>query len=477
MRRLLIFILAGIAFGQAAFAQAPDVSAEARTSVGLAVYNDGYGVVRDDRTANLPLGRNTVRLTDIAPQLQPETFHLTVPAGASLVSLKRTLETLSPGALLNAYVGKEIRWLSTNPATGEKRVESVTLVGINGGTIIERHDRIEINPPGRPAFPEIPAHLSGKQGLDATIATTAAGPARLGLTYITGGLVWSVDYVASLDDKNSMLTLDGFASVTNTSGLDYNAAVISLIAGSVRRVSNTPRVRAMAKSLNATAMMDSEAAGAPVPEVSEVGDYHRYDLPEATDLTDGVTNQMRLFNTATLPVRKVYRLGGYPQFIDRPVQGGKAMINPSVDLVFKNEPDVGLGLPLPAGIVRVYSAPRDSKDATAVFLGENRIGHTPTGEEISLSIGQSFDIVAERVQTDFRRIGNQGEFESAHEITIRNNKTTGVTVEVSEQLYGQWKIVSESQNHVRRDSQTAVWNVSVPASGETVLTYRINVRP
>lgn len=477
MRRFLMPLLAVLAVGPAAYGQVPVVSDEDRTSVGLAIYNDGYGVVHDNRTANLPVGRHVVRLTDIAPQLQPETFHLTTPGGTSLVALQRSLETLSPSALMRAYVGKEIRWLSTNPATGEKRVESVTLVGLNGGTIIERHGRIEFNPPGRPAFPEIPAHLSGEPGLDATIAKSSAGSTGLELTYITGGLVWGVDYVAVLDDRNNSLMLDGFASVTNTSGLDYNAAAISLIAGSVRRVSDAPRVRGMAKSLNSVAMMDTEAAGAAVPAVSSVGDYHRYDLPETANLTDGVANQMRLFNSATLPVRKIYRLGGYPQFIDRPVQGDKVTLNPSVDLVFKNEPDVGLGLPMPAGVVRVYSAPRDTKDATTVFLGENRIGHTPTGEEISLSIGDAFDIVANRLQKDFRRIGNQGEFESAHEITIRNAKSTGVTVEVSEQLYGQWKVTSESQNHVRRDSQTAVWNISVPAGGETVLSYRVNVRP
>lgn len=476
MRRILLSLLAGCALSTAAIAQPPIVSEEARTSVGLAIYNDGFGVVRDRRAARLPQGRSDIRLIDIAPLLQPESFLLSVPDGVSLVALRRSLEILSPAALLNAFLGEKIRWVTTNPATGERRVETVTLVSLNGGTIIERQGRIEFNPPGRPAFPEIPEHLSGEPGLDATISSTRAGNTDLDITYITGGLVWGVDYVATLDDAKNTLRLDGLAGIRNTSGLDFDAATISLIAGTVRRVSAAPRSRGL--KVGATmAMMDSAESSASVPQVSTVGDYHRYDLPEATDLTNGVANQMRLFDTASLPVRKIYRLAGHGQFINRPIPGGKAMINPTVDLMFENDAAAGLGLPLPAGIIRVYSAPRNANDKTAVFLGENGIGHTPVGEEVSLSIGQAFDIVAERVQKNFRRIGSNGEFESSHEITIRNQKAVGVTVEVSEQLYGQWKITEESQNHVRRDSQTAVWNVSVPAGGETVLSFRVNVRP
>jgi len=476
MRRFLLSLLAGCAIGSVAFAETPVVTDEARKTVGLAIYNDGYGVVRDRRETHLPLGRAEIRLADIAPLLQPDTFSLTMSNGSSLVNLRRTLETLTPSALLNANLGKEIRWITTNPATGERRTETVTLVGLNGGTIIERQGRIEYNPPGRPAFPEIPAHLSGKPGLDATIASARAGQAALDLTYITGGLVWGVDYVASLDDESNTLRLDGMAGITNTSGLDYDSAVVSLIAGSVRRVSAAPRARNLTKATSTMAMMDA-AEAAPIPQVSTVGDYHRYDLPEATDLKDGVANQMRLFNTATVPVRKIYRLAGNGQFINRPMPGGKATINPSVDLVFRNDAEAGLGLPLPAGVIRVYSAPRDALDFTAVFLGENGIGHTPAGEEITLPIGQAFDVVAERVQKTFRRIGSKGEFESAHEITIRNRKTVGVTVEVSEQMFGEWKVTEESQNHVRRDYQTAIWNVSVPAGGEAVLSFTVNVRP
>jgi len=476
MRRFLLPFLAGCVISTAAFAAPPVVSEGSRKTVGLAIYNDGYGVVRDRRVTNLPMGRSEIRLIDIAPLLQPDTFSLALPNGSNLITLRRTLETLSPSALMNAYLGKEIRWLTTNPSTGDRRVETVKLISLNGGMIIERQGRIEFDPPGHPAFPAIPEHLSGEAGIDATIASSKAGSAALDITYITGGLVWGVDYVASLDDEKNSLRLDGFAGIQNTSGQDFDLAKISLIAGSVRRVSAPPRSRSLAKFSTTMSMMDS-AEAAPVPQVSTVGDYHRYDLPEATDLANGVANQMRLFNTATVPVRKIYRLTGHGQFINRPAPGEKGMINPSVDLVFKNETKTGLGLPLPAGIVRVYSAPRNAADVTAVFLGENSIGHTPSGEEISLSIGEAFDIVAERVQTDFRRIGTKGEFESSHEITIRNQKTVGVTVEVSEQLFGQWKITQESQNHVRRDSQTSVWNVSVPAGGETVLSFSVNIRP
>lgn len=477
MRRFLICLVAGCALSTGAMAEVPVVSDEARTSIGLAIYNDGYGVVLDRRNTRLTPGRSDIRLTDISPMIQQESFNLALPEGFELVNLRRSLETLSPAALLKYYLGEKIRWITTNPATGDRRVETVTLVSLNGGTIIERQGRIEFNPPGRPGFPDIPAHLSGEPGLDATIATKAAGSAALDLTYITGGLVWGVDYVASLDDRNNRLRLDGYAGIKNTSGQDFDAATVSLIAGSVQRVSAAPKSRNLVRSTGVMAMAMDSAESAPVPEVSAVGDYHRYDLPEATDLKSGIANQMRLFQTASVPVRKVYRLSGRGDFIRQPIRGAKVTINPSVDLVFENNAEAGLGLPLPAGVIRVYSAPRDENDTTAVFLGENRIDHTAANEEISLSIGQAFDIVAERLQTEYRRIGNKGESESAHVIILRNQKEVGVTVEVSERFYGQWKVMEESQNHVRKDFQTAVWNVSVPAGGEAILEFKVNVRP
>jgi hypothetical protein len=134
-------------------------------------------------------------------------------------------------------------------------------------------------------------------------------------------------------------------------------------------------------------------------------------------------------------------------------------------------------MPLPEGIVRIYK--RDAA-GNAQFIGEDRIGHTPKNETMRLRLGKSFDVTAEKKQTDFKKLSGTGpwqyQFESAFEIEIKNAKTEAQTVIVQESIPGDWSMLAESAPHEKAAAHTARWRLEVPAEGKTTLSYRVRVR-
>ena len=136
-----------------------------------------------------------------------------------------------------------------------------------------------------------------------------------------------------------------------------------------------------------------------------------------------------------------------------------------------------LGVPLPKGVVRVYK-----KDAAgnAQFVGEDRIDHTPKNEKVRLKLGEAFDVTADKKQTSFEKIAGTSRynyiFDAAFEMVLKNAKDEAVTIKVVEPIPGDWQMQSESHPHVKEASNTAVWQVSVPANGKTKLTYKVRVR-
>ena len=138
---------------------------------------------------------------------------------------------------------------------------------------------------------------------------------------------------------------------------------------------------------------------------------------------------------------------------------------------FKNDTKAGLGLPMPAGTVRVYQA--DSKGGVQ-FVGEDRIGHTPKDETLKLKIGNAFDVVAERKQIDFQKIATNV-YEVEYQVVVRNHKTTPITVEVNEPIGGTWRIVRSSHEWTKTDAWAAQFNLPVAADGNVTLNYRVRV--
>ncbi|MGH7292908.1 MAG: DUF4139 domain-containing protein, partial [Myxococcota bacterium] len=339
--------------------------------------------------------------------------------------------------------------MRTHPETGVDSIEQAKVLSVANGTVLQVGDRIETNPPGRIVFSEVPPNLRARPTLVLDLDSSSAGEDAVELSYLTGGLAWKADYVAELAPDEKTLDLNGWVTLTNTSGTSYRDAKLQLVAGDVNRV----RDRYFSRE-HATAMVMDAAA--PQQKMSEEAlfEYHLYTLDRATTLAENQTKQVALLSGSKIPVRKKYRLENisnrYNYF---PVE--QERMNPTVKVAFDNKETDRLGVPLPKGIVRVYKA--DSA-GQALFVGEDSIEHTPKNETVELALGRAFDVTARSKQTGFDQI-DKNVIEVAYEVELKNAKKEPVTVVVAEQLPGEWMVLAESVPHTEVNAFLAEWSV------------------
>ena len=210
----------------------------------------------------------------------------------------------------------------------------------------------------------------------------------------------------------------------------------------------------------ALAETDAVAAGVPGFKEQSFFEFHLYTLQRPTTLANNSTKQIELFDQARqIPAKKIMLYNGAPEtyyyptpMVDRNfgVQSNKKV---DVYLEFRNDKQYGLGVPLPAGRIRVSKL--DAADGSLEFIGEDRIDHTPKDEEVRVKLGSAFDVVGERRQTDFSVDSKAQWMEEQIEIKLRNHKEQPVRVIVKE------------------DARTVSFPVDVPKDGETLVRYRV----
>lgn len=435
--------------------------AQDRQSVDLTVYNQDLALVREVRQVSLPKGEFLFEFRDVPSRINPVTLLIGSGGRAGLEIFEQNYEfdLLSPDRILSKYVGREIAWIQEDGS----RI-SGTLLGMNSGPVYEVDGEILFKVPGRLALPELPANLRARPTLVWAAATARSGPAAVETSYLTQGISWHADYVLQLDEEGTKGGLQAWVSVDNRCGATFADAKLLLVAGDINQARPDRGV-----------MMDFAAApraekGRPFQEEA-LYDYHLYTLQRPTTVKDNQIKQISLFEVEGISVQKQYRLSGQPRFF-RSVGNLKDKSKIDVSYRFDNTEANELGLPLPAGVFRVYGR---SAAGSRQLLGEDRIDHTPRDEEIELKVGQAFDIVAERVRSDSRRLADNL-YRHTFRITLRNHKDENVVVEVVEAVGGYWEIVTESHDHRKLDASTLAFDVPVESDGETVLTYTVEVK-
>lgn len=475
IRPVALLLAAGALFLAAPPASSAEIvsTLEDQSTVAVTIYNDDLALVRDCRTVTLPAGETALALREVSAQMRPETALLRSLEGANGIAVREQnfdFDLLTPGKLLEKYVGRTVQVVRTHPQSGADQAEEATVLGVADGVVLKIGERIETGLPGRLVFPAVPATLRDRPTLVVELASAAAGRQRLELSYLTGGLSWQADYVAALRADEKQLDLSGWVTLTNRSGTAYRNALLQLVAGDVHRVRED--------LLAPRAMLLEGGMAKAVPAMSEerLFDYHLYTLQRPTTLKENQTKQVALLEAAGVPVRKEYRLDGAPHYYQGRAGDLGEKLKVGVFLEFANRKAARLGLPLPRGVVRVY---RQDRAGRPQFIGEDRIDHTAENETVRLKLGEAFDVSANRKQTDFRKLGGDGRynyrFESAYQLLLKNAKDEAVTVTVAEPVPGDWKILEESQPHRKGAANAAVWEVAVPAKGETLLRYRVEV--
>ena len=468
--KLYILFLIVILFSSAVKAEKNDVSestADDQINVEVAVYNNNIGLIKETRKLTLPSGRGELRFMGVASHIMPVTVHvssLNFPNNFSVVEQNYEYDLINADKLLDKYVGKKIKIVVWNEYQDRKETVEAILLSNNNGQIYKINNEIFIGHPGIKVLSNIPDDLIAKPTLTWLYDNSTTNEHNLEVSYLTNNLGWKADYVVVLSEDDTSGNISGWVTLDNKSGATYKNAHLKLIAGDVNRVTDV--------SGNKVVMMSHmERRLTPQFEEKPFFEYHIYDLQRETTIKDKQTKQVSLLEAAGVKIQKVFLAEGSQGIFTRYYQRNNSKQPVNVYIKFKNTEENNLGKPIPEGIMRLYK--RDS-EGSQLFIGEDRIDHTSVGEEISLKIGEVFDVIAERVQTDYKQI-SKGLHESEWEITLKNHKDVDVIVNIIEPLTGNWSVINNSHPYTKKDAFTINFDIPVPKDKEVKVKYRLQI--
>ncbi|HEV2245204.1 MAG TPA: DUF4139 domain-containing protein [Terriglobia bacterium] len=472
LQMLAMLTAAALAAANVALAQTKATSTEDdQQSLSLTVYNSNAALVRDIRSVRLPAGNVELQFADVASQIQPETVRiisLSGPRQLTVLEQNYRYDLLDPQKLFQYYVGKQVtlvRHITENNSTREVSTKA-TLLSDNNGPVWQVGNEIVTGMSAdRFVFPALPPGLYSKPTLVWLLENKSAGEQKLEADYMTKAVNWNADYVLTLPGEDAVADLSSWVTVSNSSGVNFRNTRLQLVAGQVHQAVQGPQ------PMRGIMALEAKAA---TPGVSEEGlsEYHLYTIERPVTLPDNSSKQIAFVRASGIKVQKTYEITGQQFYFYSPYQGGESAKQPvEAHLKFKNSEGNSVGVPLPAGTVRVYQA-----DSTGrmQFVGEDSISHTPKDEELNLNIGNAFDITAERKQTDFQNLGRDV-YESAFQITIRNHKKAAVTVDVNEPVSGTWTVLQSNFKYEKTSAFSIRFRVPVEADGQSVLNYRVRV--
>jgi len=439
-------------------------SASLYASHGGGDVDDGYAVVREQRSLTLAAGTHDVVIRDLPIFLDSEALALGFPDSVAKVVSQRLLLAQGAGAALTGLTGRTVDVLGNNGqliAQGRLlRAGDSLLVRDELGRTILINQYAAVRTSGGD-FPTGSA-------LDLRVDAAHAGTTRAVLSYPTAGLGWRAAYVATLQSGTSCrMQFESRASIANRSGRDWHDVQLTLIAGepNMARASAPRPMMAMARGNNAN------AARAELPRQDSLGDYRSFTLPAAVDLPDGSVSQVPLYASRTMDCVRtaLYENGNVFQprqpivNPDFSTGGGTAIVSTLRLKAFDS---------LPAGYLRVLTA---DSHGVPQFIGEGRIDDTPKGSDATITLGTAFDLRAERTRTRFSVDKNGRSMDEAFRISLSNagDRPRTVTVREHPNRWQQWNLISSSNKPSRQTADTLEFHVDVPAGGKATLDYAV----
>ena len=437
--------------------------------VAVTIYNSNIGLVKDTRLIDLKPGVHELKFMDVAGKIDPTTVHIkSLINGSSLNVLEQNYEydLLSPQKLLEKFVGQKVQLATINPETKKEEIVEATLLSTQGGNIFQIGDKIHIGHHGRILLSKIPENLIPQPTLVWMLENRLSKPQKLEVSYLTSGINWKADYVAVLNKLDTLTDLTGWVTIDNRSGAHYQNALLKLVAGDIHRVQGEMKMD------YARPMAAAKEAASPQFKEESFFEYHLYTLDRRTTIKDNQTKQMTLLDANQVPLKKLFIFSGSPQYYYYQMDQGSNKQKIGVFLELENTKKNNLGIPLPKGTIRVY---KEDKDGSLQFVGEDRIDHTPKDEKFKIKIGEAFDVVGERVQTDYKRLG-RNLFEVAFEVSLRNHKNEDIKVFVEEPIPGDWEMLSNTHSFEKLSTHLIRFDVPVAKDKEVKVKYRIRFK-
>lgn len=441
----------------------------------------GYAMIKQDRVINIQKGQFELRFSDVTSQIDPTTVSFSTPnspGAAFVLDQNYQFDIVSTQKLLEKYVGQEV--IVEQTSGGKNKIIEGRLLGTNGGIIIQEGNGsvITLSRYDSVAFPSLPGGLLTKPTLLWLLNGKTAGEQLARVTYQTKGMTWWADYNLTLKENQGKCNMDlsSWVSLLNQAGSSFENTRLKLIAGDVHRAEPHAPVGRNAVKAMRMSFAESDAGF----QEKSLFEYHLYSLPRRIDLPNNSTKQIELFPSANnVECSKDLVFNG-SQIVNHhyynPIMDTNYMrsAKPKVKayISFENAKNKGLGMPLPAGRIRVSQL--DEADGSLEFIGEDIIDHTPRNETVTIELGNSFDVVGERKQTNI--VVGKNEITETFEITLRNQKDTPVEIKVIEPLYrwSNWKITDSSDNYVKKNASTIEYKVKIKPEAEQVISYTVH---
>lgn len=434
-----------------------------QTSIAVTIYNDGTGLVKDTREIELPRAEFDLIFMDVASRMDPTSVHFvneSDPDSLTILEQNYEYDLVSTAALYEAHIDNHIEI-----RTEDGRTIDGILLSYDGNLVIQTRGGINIiNNPIEVTFDDLPEGLITRPTLRWSLISSRDMTAECEMSYLTDGLGWEANYVAIVGQNDDVLDLSGWVTINNNSGTAYFDAELKIVAGEVHRV---PEYDYALGKLYMEAEIPDENWDYDGGFVEEsFFEYHLYTLQRPATVLNNQQKQISLLEGEGIGVEKLFIFDpGYAYYYS----GDTAEAEIEVRLNFMNSEENGLGIPIPAGLIRVY---KEDSSGSLQFIGEDRVDHTPKDEEIEILMGEAFDIVGERVVMDRREI-RYDTWEYDVEVTIRNHKMDNVEIIYWDHVFGDWEVRSSNMEYLQKDASTVEFIIPVESDGETVLEYTI----
>jgi hypothetical protein len=458
-------MLALMALPTAAAAQTTPIiptGPSAQGDVAVTIYQNGQSLVQDVRQLDLPAGRTRQEFPDVSAQIRSETVTLGGP-GIGIVEQNFDFDLLSPDKLMEKAVGSVVTIVRTNPATGAETREQAKVLAANGGIVLQIGNRIEVlrddGLPVRVVFDKVPENLRARPTLSVTLQVARAGRVPATLTYLTPGLGWTSDYVMLFDETKGAIDVQGWVTLTNSTGTTYTNADVLLVAGNPNRGGGDGFSRLARGTI--------EEAGTETGPRERLGDYYLYPLSDRTTIANAQQKQVSFLDVKGAPARKAYEwTNGWLGTTSDPRSAATV-------LKFSTSKSGGLGDQLPAGTIRVYM--RDAR-GDPQFIGENRIEATPMGSQMSIRTGEAFDVKGLAVVVERKR-QSSSRWRTTMRYDFTNARPEPVTIDLAQDgLWGDVRVVEQGMIGERVSADRMEWKLPVPANGKASLNVVFDTR-
>ncbi|WP_187170410.1 DUF4139 domain-containing protein [Salidesulfovibrio onnuriiensis] len=445
----------------------PALASAAGKSLTVTIYNNDRALINEVRPMELPKGQERVEFLGVPETVEPQSLRVTSktsPKNFRVLDMNYEYDLVGTKTLLDRYVGKQLTVVLPDPSDATARMlKQATLIANNDRPVFQVGNEIYVGDYEAVLLPSLPQGLRAKPALVWLVDNNGPAKQDIEVSYLARGMGWRADYVLKVDRDNKDAGLSGWVTLTNNSGMAFEKAALKLVAGDVHEAPQP------APTYRGKALMMEAAMGDGMQQ-EEFFEYHLYSLDRPVDIANKQIKQVSLLQAPKIKVEKElvceYHAGGNQK------QKAKPPVN--VLLKLRNDKQSGLGMPLPEGVVRAY---QESSDGSVLLIGEDRIQHTPKGEEISLTMGKAFDVTVERIQTAYQKI-SKNSYKMSWKIEVRNGSDKPGTILLRDTLPGQWKVTRASRKYTKIGSAGIEFTVQAPPSHDgkgTVITYEAEI--